>query len=177
MDALRSSAICTGDMRPRSIGTRNDVAGDSVADDVLSETFLVAFKKRDSFNTAWDDARPWLFGIATNLLKKHHRTEARVTKAYIRSVERPDSLKPMEDIDAAIDAQLSSRLIAAVLGRDPGRTERQMGQQVTFRDQLHIFAIVLVGGAGGRRRRPGLTVGRPTALVNPRIPVDVLAPR
>ncbi|MBG6181823.1 sigma-70 family RNA polymerase sigma factor [Arthrobacter sp. CAN_A1] len=105
-------------------------AGDSVADDVLSETFLVAFKQRDSFNTAWDDARPWLFGIATNLLKKHHRTEARVTKAYIRSVERPDSQKPMEDVDAAIDAQVSSRLIVAALAAMPAKD----------RDTILLFA-------------------------------------
>lgn len=94
-------------------------AGVSVAEDVMAETFLVAFERRDSFSTAWDDARPWLFGIATNLLKKHHRAEARAMKAYIRSVERVDSLRPMQDVDDAIDAQVSTQLIAAALTSMP----------------------------------------------------------
>ena len=63
-------------------------AGEAVADDVMSQTFLVAFESRDSFDHSWEDARPWLFGIATNLLRRHHRTEARRLKAAAKAAGR-----------------------------------------------------------------------------------------
>ncbi|WP_338065881.1 RNA polymerase sigma factor [Microbacterium suaedae] len=47
------------------------------AEDVVSETFLVAFQKRSSFDQARDSARPWLLGIATRLMKKRQAVEAR----------------------------------------------------------------------------------------------------
>ena len=63
-------------------------AGESVADDVMAQTFLVAFESRESFDHQWEDARPWLFGIATNLLRRHHRTEARRLEAFAKAAGR-----------------------------------------------------------------------------------------
>lgn len=40
-----------------------------VADDLASETFLVAFESRKRFDQRRDDALPWLYGIVTNLLR------------------------------------------------------------------------------------------------------------
>ena len=37
--------------------------GAALAEDVVGETFLVAFRRRDSYDLAYRDARPWLFGI------------------------------------------------------------------------------------------------------------------
>ena len=51
--------------------------GAQVADDLLAETFLVAFDKRQRYDLARPDARPWLYGIATNLVGQHRRHEAR----------------------------------------------------------------------------------------------------
>ena len=45
--------------------------GAEAAEDVLSETFLVAFRRRADFDSSWDSARPWLLGIASRVLKKH----------------------------------------------------------------------------------------------------------
>lgn len=52
-------------------------AGSDVADDVMSETFLVAFERRRDYDLERDTALPWLYGIASTLLRKHARTEAR----------------------------------------------------------------------------------------------------
>lgn len=51
--------------------------GDQVADDLVAETFLTAFDKRERYDRARPDARPWLYGIATNLVGQHRRQEAR----------------------------------------------------------------------------------------------------
>ncbi|XAS69792.1 sigma factor [Micrococcaceae bacterium Sec5.7] len=63
-------------------------SGDFAADDVTSETFLVAFERMDTFDHGRDDARPWLFGIATNLLRRHHRAESLMLKALAKSASR-----------------------------------------------------------------------------------------
>ena len=50
--------------------------GPEPAEDLVGETFLVAFSRRRSYDLSYPDARPWLFGILTKLLSRHHRTEA-----------------------------------------------------------------------------------------------------
>jgi len=47
------------------------------ADDLASMTFVVAFERRDSFRPHSTSARPWLLGIATNLLHERVRAERR----------------------------------------------------------------------------------------------------
>jgi RNA polymerase sigma-70 factor (ECF subfamily) len=54
--------------------------GPTAADDALSDTFLIAFDKRAKFDPSRPDARPWLYGIATNLVSRHRRTEVRELK-------------------------------------------------------------------------------------------------
>jgi RNA polymerase sigma-70 factor (ECF subfamily) len=52
-------------------------AGVQVADDLASVTFTVAFERRGGFRAQTDSARPWLFGIATNVLRNERRAERR----------------------------------------------------------------------------------------------------
>lgn len=59
--------------------------GDSLADDVVAETFLAAFRRLGRYDTAYRDARPWLYGIAANLIGKHRRAELRAYQALTRS--------------------------------------------------------------------------------------------
>lgn len=75
-------------------------AGDFVAEDVMSETFLIAFEGRFDFVGPAGAVRPWLFGIATNLLRRHHRAEARVLRALVKlggRIEEPDLLGAVDD--------------------------------------------------------------------------------
>ena len=55
--------------------------GRDPADEMLGETFRIAFERRSTYDTSRPNARPWLYGIATNLLARHRRTEARRLKA------------------------------------------------------------------------------------------------
>ena len=59
-------------------------AGRDVADELAAETFAVAFERRASCRTN-GSALPWLFGIATNLLRRRTRAERRRLRAYGRS--------------------------------------------------------------------------------------------
>ncbi|MFN8123315.1 MAG: RNA polymerase sigma factor [Thermoleophilia bacterium] len=58
--------------------------GADEADDIVAETFTAAYRRRDRFDGRRPDARAWLFGIATNLLRDHRRTESARLRAYAR---------------------------------------------------------------------------------------------
>ena len=64
--------------------------GRQLAEDLASETFVVAFGRRHSYDRSRDDARPWLYGIAVNLLREHRRAEERRLRAYA-APRAPDS--------------------------------------------------------------------------------------
>jgi RNA polymerase sigma factor (sigma-70 family) len=49
----------------------------SAGEDLAAETFRVAFDERAKFDPRYTDARPWLYGIATNLLRHWFRAAAR----------------------------------------------------------------------------------------------------
>ncbi|NIK60874.1 RNA polymerase sigma factor [Kribbella shirazensis] len=55
------------------------------ADDLLSQTFLIAYERRDRYVGPADGALPWLYGIATNLIHRRRRSEVRQYRAYARS--------------------------------------------------------------------------------------------
>lgn len=76
------------------------------ADALLGEVFRVAFEKRASYDPTRENARPWLYGIATNLLARHRRTEARRLRATARLVARQlSATDPADDIAATLDAE------------------------------------------------------------------------
>jgi RNA polymerase sigma-70 factor (ECF subfamily) len=58
--------------------------GPDAADDLAAETFTTAFRRRDSYDCALGEVRPWLFGIASNLIARHRRLEARTLRALER---------------------------------------------------------------------------------------------
>lgn len=93
--------------------------GASVAEDLTAETFLVAFRERARYDASRPDARPWLYGIATNMVRGHHRAEVRRLKAMAKG--EVDTVAPHDD-DGVLDrvaAGHAGRRLAAALARLP----------------------------------------------------------
>ena len=44
-----------------------------VAEELLAEVWIAAFGSRGTYDVTYDDARPWLFGVARNTLRRHWR--------------------------------------------------------------------------------------------------------
>lgn len=65
-------------------------AGADRADDLASEVFRIAFERRHDYDPDHASAKPWLFGIASNLAKQTHRESARreVARERTTPVER-----------------------------------------------------------------------------------------
>ncbi|MEV0974692.1 RNA polymerase sigma factor [Microtetraspora glauca] len=89
--------------------------GPQVADDITAETFLTAFRRRDSYDLARTLARPWLYGIATTLVARHRRGEERLLRALSRTgADLPP--EPMADtVISRVAAQEEERRIAKAL--------------------------------------------------------------
>jgi RNA polymerase sigma-70 factor, ECF subfamily len=62
----------------------------SDADDLSQETFIRAYRAWRSL-PADANVRAWLFAIATNLCRNHHRAEGRRSRAYATVRARPDA--------------------------------------------------------------------------------------
>ncbi|WP_262060863.1 RNA polymerase sigma factor [Streptomyces sp. STR69] len=82
--------------------------GPEVAEDLMAETFTIAFQQRFRYNTELADARPWLFGIATNLVGRHRRAEARRLKA----IGRLPSAAPADGSEDTVADQVAARVSA-----------------------------------------------------------------
>ena len=75
------------------------------AEDLLGEVFRIAFERRSALSRTGTRPGPWPYGIAANVVAKHHRSEARRFRAMARvSARRLVDEDPAERAVAAADA-------------------------------------------------------------------------
>ncbi|PRX65295.1 RNA polymerase sigma-70 factor (ECF subfamily) [Nonomuraea fuscirosea] len=79
--------------------------GRELAEDLVGETFLIAFRRRHTYDIAYRDARPWLLGIATKLVTGHRRSEV----SRYRALERQSPAQPVEGPEEAIARDMTAR--------------------------------------------------------------------
>jgi RNA polymerase sigma-70 factor (ECF subfamily) len=128
--------------------------GPSLADDAASETFLVAFAGRGRYDLAQRDARPWLYGIASNLVARHHRAERRRYRAMARAGVEEVSEGHAERTVVRLDAQARRGPLAAALAaiRDGDRD-----------------VLLLVAWAGLTSEEAGRALGIPAGTARSRL--------
>jgi RNA polymerase sigma factor (sigma-70 family) len=91
--------------------------GREPAHDLVSETFLVALRQRRTYDPRQGAVRSWLYGIATNLLRRHVRQEVRALHATARAAGHalgPDTGHESRVADR-IDAQVMAARLASAL--------------------------------------------------------------
>src|SRR3954453_4264094 len=71
--------------------------GTEPANDLVAETFLVALRRRESYRPELGTARSWLYGIATNLLRHHVRSELRALHATARLANAGETVSAAHD--------------------------------------------------------------------------------
>jgi len=141
------------------------------AEDLLGDVFRIAFERRSAFERDRDSARPWLYGIAANVVAKHHRSEARRLRAMARvpAEQSPDD-DPAERAVAAADAGARWTRVMNAIGTLP-ETERQVlllfaWEELSY-DEIALALGIPVGTvrsrlSRGRTRLAALTQGRDT---------------
>lgn len=94
-------------------------AGRDVADELTAETFALAFELRASCRSK-SSVLPWLYGIATNLLRRCWRAERTQLRAYGRSgVDR--SVDHQDEATSRIDSATLHTQLAKALEAMPRR--------------------------------------------------------
>jgi RNA polymerase sigma factor (sigma-70 family) len=99
--------------------------GPDVADDIVAETFLAAFRSRDRYDQARPDARPWLYGIATNLIGRHRRDEVRFFRAIARTGLDPVAESFADAATERVAASAAARHLADAMAGLP-RAQRDV---------------------------------------------------
>lgn len=95
--------------------------GPEIADDVVAEAFLAAFRGRASYDLDRQDARPWLFGILTRGMATHQRREQARYRAMARSTYEAVQDGPADQVAARVVAGAArGPLAAALAGLAPG---------------------------------------------------------
>jgi RNA polymerase sigma-70 factor, ECF subfamily len=89
--------------------------GAQAAEDVLAETFATAFRRRQRYDLKRPDARPWLYGIAANLIGHHRRREVRMWRALARTGQDPVAEGGLGHAEDRVAAGAASRSLARVL--------------------------------------------------------------
>ena len=87
--------------------------GVSAADDLTGETFAIAYRR-------WDDIdptrpiKPWLYGIASHLIRHHWRKERRMLRAYVRTGADPVLAEDDSSVERLDARSERARLVAAL---------------------------------------------------------------
>jgi RNA polymerase sigma-70 factor (ECF subfamily) len=106
--------------------------GPDHAEDVVAETFLTAHAKFRSYDPGRSGPLPWLYGIATNLLRRHGRDEVQAYKALARTGARAE--RGGEEWDRAAERVDAFRARSRLAGALASLSRRQ-------RDVLLLFAV------------------------------------
>jgi RNA polymerase sigma-70 factor (ECF subfamily) len=85
-------------------------------DDLLQETFIVAYRKRDRYDGT-SAVRTWLYGIAARLAMRHRRGAGRFVRALGLYADEP--VRAATEPGDALERERASRMVRAVLDRLP----------------------------------------------------------
>ena len=89
--------------------------GGKIADDLAAEVFTIAFAQRQRYDVARDCARPWLYGIATNLVGTYRRREQRRYRALARMDARGVAPSDEDLVADRVSAAAAGPALAAAL--------------------------------------------------------------
>jgi RNA polymerase sigma factor (sigma-70 family) len=92
-------------------------AGRQVAEDLLGEVWTAAFASRRGYDRSYPGARPWLFGIALNTLRRHWRSPT-VEDPTGDLSEVPAVSDPWPAEDDRIEGEMLLRRVLATIPPD-----------------------------------------------------------
>jgi len=111
--------------------------GGRIADDLAAEVFTVAFAQRQRYDLARDCARPWLYGIATNLVGTYRRQEQRRYRALARAAAQGVARSDEDLVAERVSAAAAGPALAAALA-------------ALSRGDRDVLLLVAVAGLGNR---------------------------
>jgi RNA polymerase sigma-70 factor (ECF subfamily) len=142
--------------------------GPEPAEDLVAETFTAAFAQWDRYDPARGEVRPWLFGILTNKIARHHREEG----ARLRTLAAMPPPAVADDVaertsEAVSAAAARSALMTAIAGLRPG--DRDVLLLVAWAELTYSEVAGVLGVPVGTVRS---RLNRARRLLRDRLPAD-----
>lgn len=91
--------------------------GPELAEDVVADTFLAAFRRRSSYDLTRIDARPWFFGILTREIARRRRSEEARWRALGRAADSDVAEGFADRVAASVTARATRGPLAEALRR------------------------------------------------------------
>lgn len=96
--------------------------GRDLADELAADTFAIAYRRWASFESSRGPVRPWLFGIATVLLRRHWQRERQLLEFAARSEGAQDGAGATVE-EMAFARELASALAEGLARLSDGHRE------------------------------------------------------
>ncbi|MGW4483824.1 RNA polymerase sigma factor [Amycolatopsis sp. NPDC004368] len=120
--------------------------GRDAAEDLLGEVWVAAYASRGTYDRSFPEARPWLYGVSLNTIRRHWRS--RPAEDLVPDV--PDrGADPWSEVDARVDVQAVLRAALAELKPE----EREVLTLVAWEDLTAADAARVLGVPAGTARR------------------------
>jgi RNA polymerase sigma-70 factor (ECF subfamily) len=105
---------------PALLGYARKRVGHDVGEEIAARAMVIAFEHRATFDPDHASARPWLFGIASNLIRHHIRDERVHLDALGKLPIDPDlgDLLDAERLDAELERPLLADALMMLAERD-----------------------------------------------------------
>ena len=131
------------------------------ADDLAAEVFSIAFEGRHRFRPVHESALPWLYGIASNLLARHRRSEVRRLRALARlqgiGVGPAESDNAAERADATVLRRALFHALAEIHERDRDALLLVAWEELSYEEAAAALQIP-VGTVRSRLNRARRTI-------------------
>ena len=126
-------------------------AGAQAAADLLGEVWVRAFGGRGGYDPAYPDARPWLYGIARNVLRSHWRASRGASHVTAESALAEAATDPWEAVTGRLDSAARLRVLAAAVRALPA-AERDVLLLVAWEQLTPAQAAAVLGIPPGTAR-------------------------
>ena len=141
VEVVRRHEAAVGAYLARRVGRQQ-------AEDLLGEVWVAAFASRRNYDRSFPDARPWLFGVAHNTIRRHWRSGP-AEEPVADVTPMASRWDPWTTVDSRIDAESVLRHALALLRPE----QRELLTLVAWEDLTIADAGRALGMPPGTARR------------------------
>ena len=143
------------------------------AEELTSAVFVEAWRRRHDVRPIGESARPWLLGVANNLLRNHRRSLRRQRAALARLPGPSAEADPADDVAGRLADERQMRRVLALVEQLPRRDQEVLAlcawSELTYLEAATVLDVPV----GTVRSRLARARARLTELDgNPRSPTD-----